>query len=236
MHKTSLNSIKGVFNDLTDLFYPRLCPGCENVLRRNEKILCLNCMFNMPKTDHFEERENPLEKVFWGRLPLNWAAALYNFRKKGIVQNLVHNIKYRGQKEAAEFAGKQFAQELTNSELDKPGIIIPVPLHKRKLKQRGFNQSYHFGLGISKELQIPINDDILVRKIHTGTQTRKNRFERWKNVGHIFALQKSRLIENRHVLLIDDIVTSGATIEASGLKILEADGVSLSVGVIGQAT
>lgn len=228
--------IKKLGSDLIDLFYPRLCLGCEGTLRRNESFICLHCYYYLARSGDFENRENELEKTFQGRLPLKWAAALYRFRKKGRVQNLIHNIKYRGQNEAAKFIGEEYGRALKNSALNLPEKIVPVPLHKKKLKERGFNQSTWFAYGIASQLGVPVLEDALKRNVYTETQTKKSRYERWKNVGEIFSLDNPDAIKNCHLLLVDDIVTSGATMEACGIKLLEAENVQLSIGVIGKAS
>ncbi len=170
-----------------------------------------------------------------GRLPLEYGAALYWFRKEGLVQNLIHNIKYKGQKAGAVLAGNEFGKALIKTNLNKPEVVIPVPLHKSKLRKRGFNQSYYFAKGIGKVLEIPVESQVLSRKRATSTQTRKSRLERWENVEHVFAIKNKEPVIGKHALLVDDVVTTGATLESCGIRLLDSGSQKISVGVIAMA-
>lgn len=203
-----------MINDFFNLIFPKLCCGCNNALLKNEDIICVSCIVNLPKTNFHLDKENPVNKVFWGRVQIEMATSFYLFSKKSKVQNLLHQLKYKGVREVGFVVGKLFGYDLMESKHFK-GIdfIVPVPLHKNKLKKRGYNQSEWIANGISESMNIPVNLESLYRKIDSQTQTKKGRYKRWENVGEIFGISNSKL-ENKTVLLVDDVVTTGATIEA----------------------
>ena len=203
-----------MINDFFNLIFPKLCCACNNALLRNEEIICTSCTVNLPKTDFHLDKENPVNKVFWGRVQIEMATSFYSFSKKSKVQRLLHHLKYKGIKEVGVVVGRLFGYDLKESEYFK-GIdyIVPVPLHKKKLKKRGYNQSEWIAMGISETMEIPINSDSLYRKVDSNTQTKKTRYKRWENVEEIFGVLNNKL-DNKNVLLIDDVVTTGATIEA----------------------
>jgi len=203
-----------MINDFFNLIFPKLCSACNGALLKSEKIICLNCVINLPKTDFHKEKENPVNKVFWGRVDVEMATSFYLFSKKSKVQNLLHSLKYKGVKEVGSVLGELFGYELNESEFYKDiDFIITVPLQKNKLKKRGYNQSEWIALGLSKSMKIPVNIDSLYRKSDSETQTKKSRYKRWENVGEIFGLANNDL-EGKRILLVDDVVTTGATLEA----------------------
>ena len=203
-----------MFNDFFNLIFPKLCCSCNNALLKNENIICISCIVSLPKTNFHLDKENPVNKVFWGRVKIEMAASFYLFSKKSKVQNLLHHLKYKGVKEVGTIVGKLFGYDLAASEYFKDiDFIVPVPLHKKKLKKRGYNQSEWIAIGIAESMKVPINIDSLCRKVDSQTQTKKGRYKRWENVGEIFGITNDKL-NNKSVLLIDDVVTTGATIEA----------------------
>ncbi len=203
-----------MFNDFFNLIFPKLCCSCSEALVKNEKIICTLCIATLPKTNFWIDKENPVNKVFWGRVQIEMATSFYSFRKESKVQNLLHHLKYKGVKEVGAELGKLFGYELRNSEyFAEIDFIVPVPLHKNKFKKRGYNQSEWIAQGISESMKIPINKETLYRRIDSKTQTKKSRFKRWENVDEIFAISNNEL-DNKRILLIDDVVTTGATIEA----------------------
>ena len=218
-----------MLNDFLDLIFPRLCCACNQVLLKNEKVICVACIINLPKTNFHLDKDNSINKIFWGRVRIEMAASFYFFSKQSKVQNLLHNLKYKSIKEIGIVVGKLYGYELKQSEHFKDvDCIIPVPLHKNKLKKRGYNQSEYFAIGISMTMGIPVKSDFLYRKIDSKTQTKKGRFKRWENVEDIFGVYPSN-IKEMNVLLVDDVVTTGATIEAcaqllinSGCKVFVA--------------
>lgn len=203
-----------MINDFFNLIFPKICCACNTALLKNEDIICLKCVVGLPKTNFHNDEENPVNKVFWGRVDVEMATSFYVFSKKSKVQNLLHNLKYKGVKEVGSKVGELFGIELKNSTFyNEIDFIIPVPLHKNKLRKRGYNQSEWIAKGLSKSMGIPLDTNSLYRKSDSQTQTKKSRYKRWENVGEIFDVS-TKLIKGKKILLVDDVVTTGATIEA----------------------
>ncbi len=222
-----------LINDFMSLIYPRHCEACENILFQHETFICHLCMISLPKCDSLQLTNQQLHLLFMGRIPLVNASSFYAFEKKGRVQQLLHAIKYQHQKELAAHIGNLFVKEYANNNLfEDMDIIIPIPLHKKKLKQRGYNQSEWFAKGISAQTKKEIDITSLRRTIETSTQTKKKKFQRWKNVEGIFELHHQHHLTNKHVLLVDDVITTGATIEAAWQVLKDIEGIRLSVASI----
>ncbi len=215
--------------DFISLFYPRTCATCGAILPGNNQVLCTWCMHSLPETGFYGSTGNPVEELFYGRVPVLHATALLFFDKGSKYRRLLYELKYNGRKEIGKFLGNLIGSRLKESDFELPDIIIPVPLHKAKFRRRGFNQSTVIAKGISDILNIPVTENVLFRKIFTTTQTRKGRYERWQNVEDIFETKILESVKNKHILLIDDIVTTGATFEAAGRCLLKIPGVTLSL-------
>lgn len=224
------------FDNLISLFYPRLCVGCQNALQQNEKLLCLDCLMHLPETNYHKESENELKLIFAGRVPVQEVAALLFYKKGNRVQRILHNLKYKGEKEIGfllgEYYGRKLLEEIRFQNVD---VIIPIPLHPEKLKKRGYNQSEWIAKGLSKGMNIPYNTNVLIRNHYTETQTRKSRFNRWENVKSVFEVQNGILIEGKHILLCDDVLTTGATTEAAIQQLIEIKDVKVSVVTLATA-
>jgi ComF family protein len=219
-----------ILSDLLWLLFPELCASCDKALNSGEVCLCTYCRYHLPKTNFHLEKENPLVKQFWGKIPVNAAAACYYFSKGEKVQHLVHQLKYQGKKEVGNFVGEAYGTDLRQSELfSSAEIVIPVPLHASKLRKRGFNQSDFFGQGVAKTMNIPFSADALKRNLATETQTRKHRYERFENVDRVFEVGKPELLQGKHVLLVDDVITTGSTLTACAEAILELPGTKVSI-------
>jgi ComF family protein len=219
-----------LLRDLLSLFYPELCPSCSNLLSRDEKTICLSCRFLMPKTGYETVADNPVARMFWGRVRLNAVSACYFFVKKGRVQPLIHELKYKSNKKAGHFLGVEMAKQIIQSPLyEGVDFIVPVPLHPKKIKLRGYNQSEIIADGMTEVMKAPMNKDVLVREVATSSQTRKSREARWQNVKDIFVLKETELFEGKHILLIDDVITTGSTIEACANTLLKVKGIKVSV-------
>lgn len=226
-----------LIHDIVSLFFPRVCPGCGNLLYKNEEVLCLRCLANLPKTNFHLIRENAVEEIFWGRIKINHAVSFLYFAKDGLTQNIIHNLKYKGNQQIGVLMGTLYGQELKTAGIfDDLDVIIPVPLHWKKLKKRGFNQSEFFGKGLSTSLRVPQRPDLLARKVNTATQTKKTRAERLDNVSGVFEVTDKAFLENKHVLIVDDVITTGATLEATATTLLEIPGVRVSFASIGFAS
>lgn len=227
----------GFINDLMSLVYPRHCEACEGALFRHETYICNLCRTTLPRSRFHLDAGNPLATKFYGRVPFHRASSFLLFEKSGKVQRMLHAIKYQGQKELAFHLGKLYAGELSDSDcFSGVDAVVPVPLHARKLKQRGFNQSEWFAMGLAEGLGKPLDATSLVRVRDTGTQTRKRRYERWENVEGIFELKQPDAFNGRHVLVADDVITTGATLEATWLALKAAEGVKVSLCSIAFAT
>jgi ComF family protein len=198
---------------LIDIFFPHVCLGCHHALMRNEYHLCTKCMLNMPTTNFHRQSDNPIEKAFWGRHPIHRAFAFLYFRKEGMVQTILHQIKYKGNQELAVWMGKVYGSELAVHEFKADGLVA-VPLHEHKLRKRGYNQAALFAQGLSETTGIPDLSASVARITHTETQTKKSRFDRWTNVSEVFTTVQPELVENKHIVICDDVITTGATIEA----------------------
>ena len=219
-----------MFQTLINLFFPPVCSGCHSFLLSNENVICTLCRHNIPLTNHHLNRENETFKKFYGRIPVEHSSALLYFHKKGIVQELIHNLKYKGQEEIGTVLGEWYAEDLKNSTLiNSVDKIIPVPLHKRKLRERGYNQVTNFGLALSKNLNIPYESDILVRNVYSKTQSKKSLLNRSDGIDTIFDVVFTEKDHNKHFLLIDDVITTGSTLEACSHALLKIPGAKISI-------
>jgi ComF family protein len=226
-----------LLKDFISLFYPEVCLTCGEGLAEKEEFICASCFYKLPKTDYHNNPANTLYKAFYGRAEIVAAAAFCFYAKGGMVQDLVHEIKYKGKKELGTRFGKWYGLELKNippfSELD---VIIPVPLHPKKLKRRGYNQSACFAEGLSESMKVAVLPNGLKRIKDTETQTNKSRFSRWENVKDVFIAENTEQLRNKHVLLVDDIITTGATMEACIHALNALPVASVSVASIGYVT
>lgn len=217
-------------NHLINLFYPQVCPACGNLLTRNEETVCLTCRYLLPKTEYEKNADNPLAQMFYGQVNFNAVTAEFFFSKTGKVQHLLHQLKYEGNQDAGFFLGQQLGESIKDAELFS-GIdfIIPIPLHPKKEHLRGYNQSHVIAQGVEDKTSIPIMRDCLYRKVFTSTQTKKSREERWENVKDIFDLKNGERLKGRHILLIDDVLTTGATLLAAGITLSKIENIKISV-------
>lgn len=217
------------FESITNLFYPRVCVACGRSLFQWEYLVCTRCRALLPKTGYEMNAENPLARLFYGKVRLDAVTACFFFSKEGKVQRLIHELKYKGNKEAGFFLGVELGKTLKEAPLFQGlDYLIPVPLHPRKEKKRGYNQSLMIAQGISEVTNIPIRKDVLVRLVNTATQTHKSKEERWNNVKDIFAVKHSELLEGKYVLLVDDVLTTGSTLEACALRLSDVKGIRIS--------
>lgn len=213
--------MKQLLSEITDLFYPRLCIICNRALMTNERHICLHCMQQMPQTGYHREPENPMEQLFWGSVEIETACAYFFFLPEGAFRHFIHAVKYQGETDAAQYIGAQYATEiLAAGKLGDIDYIIPVPLHPKRLRQRGYNQSEEIAKGFSEVLKKPVRTDILYRNHATETQTHKSVYERWENMQDTFGAKDILLPLYPHFLLIDDVITTGATLIACAQQLL----------------
>ncbi len=212
------------------MLFPHTCLSCRSLLERNEEVICTQCRYALPQTSFHLQADNELARKFWGRIPLKYAFAYLRFIKKGTVQTLLHQLKYNGRQEVGEILGKWYGNELKKSNLaGEFDLVLPVPLHATKLKKRGYNQCDSIAKGLAEGLEIGWDREILVRQKANISQTRKDRIERWENVADIFMLKEAEKIKNKNILLVDDVITTGATLEACSLALQNAGCKSLSI-------
>lgn len=214
---------------LLHLLYPNLCQGCGTDLLPHKSSLCLRCLHSLPYTNFEKYPANPVEKIFWGRLPIINASAQFYFTKESLMQRLLHLFKYKEAKDLGLQLGTLMGVQLKASGRFDADALIPLPLFPKRERRRGYNQAMVLCEGISRIMNIPILLKAIIRPEYTETQTIKGRMERWKNMEGKFLLKKPNLLDNKHILLVDDVVTTGATLEACGNELLKAPGLQLSI-------
>lgn len=228
---------KNILNSFIELFSPRLCVCCGDRLSEFEKYICFECLSNLPKTNHLTKYDNSIEVYFAGRFPFVRIAAYAYFTKGGSLQKIIHECKYRNNPHFCVFMGELCGTEVSKTSfINSIDYIVPIPLHKDRLKKRGYNQTQLIAEGISKHTNIPLLNNNLVRIINNPSQTKSNRFERWKNSEGIFGVENPLLFENKHILLVDDVVTTGSTLEVCAKLILKCSGAKISIYTIGATT
>lgn len=217
---------------MLNLLFPLECIGCNDIISSDEEILCITCRHHLPLTNFHKIGHDSLKNKFYGHFPVENATALLFFEKKGLTQKLIHQLKYRGVKKIGSFLGKWLGAELAEipdySDID---VVIPVPLHKQKLKKRGYNQVADFGKELAKALQSSYRDDILIKITKTGSQVFKTRILRFESE-EVFTVQNLKEIQNSHILLVDDVITTGATIEKCALQLLKGKNIKISIATM----
>lgn len=222
--------MKSMLTDFLNLLFPNICIVCGESLHKHEQQLCINCIHRIPKTNYHLATNNPIEKRFWGKVPIHRGTSFFFFQKGSPYQKILHSLKYRRNQEIGELLGKYAAEELLDSvDFSTIDIIIPVPLHPKKYKTRGYNQSECIGKGLSKILEKPIDTTSLIRIRENTTQTKKSVFERYENTEGIFILQNQNNLTGKHVLLVDDVLTTGSTLEACVRTLIKIEGIKVSI-------
>ena len=231
-----MNVLTRYLADFTSLLFPHLCPACGEALIANEHILCTECRYSFPFTNFHLQPDNIVAQQFWGKIQLQGAYSLYYFSKGGKVQNLMHQFKYRGMKQIGNLLGNIAGGQLAQNEVfNTVDLIVPVPLHRKRLQQRGYNQSAHFAEGLAEKLNAAVEINNLVRTTITETQTHKSRFARFENMQDVFTIENPERLKNKHVLLVDDVITTGSTLEACGTQLLKIEGLKLSIATVAYA-
>ena len=225
--------IKRLANDVISLLFPELCNGCGRHLFYGEKEICTKCLFDLPFTDYHLFADNRVAKQLWGRLPCNAAMAMLYFKKGTKVQNLIHSLKYKDKTAVGVKLGYLLGERLKLSEqYTTIDLIIPVPLHPKKERTRGYNQSKYIADGIAEVLNVPVSNSHLLRKLATSSQTKKSRYIRYENMQDVFQISNAEELKQLHVLLVDDVITTGSTLEACGNSLLTANIAKLSIAAV----
>jgi ComF family protein len=219
------------------LLFPSICKGCGEVLGSSRSVICRACESGLPKTNFVEDPDNPVAQIFWGRARVENAASVFYYRKGELLQKLIHQLKYKGGKETGIYLGNIAGKLLTGTNiLRQADVLVPVPLHYRKQKIRGYNQTELLAKGIHEVTKIPVVSQAVIRTVHSQSQTRRGRFERWQNVEGIFKVINHQHLVKKHILVLDDVVTTGSTLEAFCHALEEVAGSKMSVLTIGYAT
>lgn len=219
-----------MLKNLINLLFPKLCAGCNSLLLQNEELICTNCRHDLPLTQHHLMNNNYIAKKFYGIIPIEFCSAMLYFHKDGIVQNLIHHLKYKNRPEIGTILGNWYANDIREIAKDqKFTTIIPVPLHKKRLKERGYNQITKFCEALSQNLGIEINDQLLYRKMYSKTQTKKSKEARSEITNTLFDVSFTSAHHGKHFLLVDDVITSGATLEACARALLKIPDVKISI-------
>lgn len=229
--------MSNLLTNFLELFYPNVCPSCSEYNINTDWGICLSCQYKIAKTDfHKQPNDNAFKEKFIGRVPLEAATAIFYYEKGNRAQKLIYHLKYYGKPKLGERLGRAYGSLLIKqTAFQNIDIILPIPLHPKKLKIRGYNQSTAFAKGLSERMNCPYSDDILQKKTHTESQTRKDKFERFENVLEVFDIKQPQRLEGKHVLLVDDVITTGATLEACAIKIAAIPNTKVSMATIGYA-
>jgi len=223
---------KEIKNSLLHLLFPHICDSCGSDIIDEASNLCMKCIAEMPQTNFHLHANNPIEKIFWGRLPIINATAQYYFVKESMMQHLMHQLKYKGNKELGKQLGRLMGHDLKKaSRFNSIDLLVPLPLFPSKEKRRGYNQATILCEGIAEVMNVEISRDAIIRTQFTETQTRKGRLERWQNMEGKFHLMNPEKIRNKNILLVDDVITTGATLEACGHELLQAS-LKLSIATL----
>lgn len=224
------DEIYSLVEDTISIIYPSLCAACDELLVKGEDVICTNCAILLPRTNFHQIAGNVIEKQFWGKVQIEGATAYYHFHKGEKVQTLMHRFKYENRPDIGVRIGQLCATELKNFHpYNDVELILPIPLHKRKLRTRGYNQAAAFAEGLSSSFEIPFFPNAIGRTKFTSTQTKKSRIERYTNVKSVFKIKNPQKLMNKHILLVDDVVTTGSTLATCVEELKQIEGVKVSL-------
>ena len=217
------------------LFFPKNCEACGTNLLKSEDVLCTQCLYDIPKTKFHEKEDNRINRLFYGITNIKYSTAFFYFKQGSKFRSLIHKLKYNNQRELGIDLGRMFGRELKDSFFNEINLIIPVPLHSAKKRKRGYNQSEMIAIGMAEIMEKQLSTKHLIRSKYTETQTKKTLEERRNNVDSAFKVLKSETLKNKHILLIDDVVTTGSTLVACANELLKIEGLIVSTAVLGFA-
>ena len=226
------NKLFRLAEDLLWMMYPSLCAACGRPLFTGEECICTPCRYRLPKTGFHTHAENPVIKHFWGKVRIQRATAYYYFSKGQRVQELIHQLKYKGRKDVGDTVGKLMGNDLKKSDFNAVDLIVPVPLHKSRQKVRGYNQCDCIGEGLSAGLNKKFSPHVLERREATQTQTNKSRYDRYRNVENIFTVAEPEMVRGKNILLIDDVITTGSTLISCAEAILNVPDTEVFIAAI----
>ena len=227
-----------LFSDFVNLIYPNCCEVCGTPLGLRERVMCSGCRYKLPRTGYWLQKENPVAQIFWGRVPVETACALFFMSKGSPYRKLLHKLKYANKPHIGVTLGQLLGNELAKAAAySDVELIVPVPLHPKRERKRGYNQSEKIAAGIGTATGKPVRTDVIFRRQYNETQTKKTREERWSNVSEIFAVHPhaAALIAGKHILLVDDVLTTGSTVEACAATMLNAAACRVSVVTVAVA-
>lgn len=225
-----------MINDFVSMLFPNYCLMCMESLEKGEEVICIHCKYDLPVTNYHVNKSTEILNKFWGKLPIKYAWAYLSFTKQGKVQRMLHKLKYSGHQEIGVLLGHWYGYELKLAKLDKEfDSILPVPLHPAKLKKRGYNQSDTFAKGLSESMVLPWYQDVLQKGIANQTQTNKKRLERWQNVKDVYIIKNEMAVSGKRILLVDDVITTGSTLEACARTLLDNGCKEVSIATIATA-
>ncbi len=224
------NQLSIVTNSVLDIIYPNQCAICNTDLNHTEHYLCFICKYDLPYLKQDDFIHTQLKKLFWGRVEISNIFSLLNYQKGNQTQKLLHLLKYNNKNKLAQYFGEMLGNVITNKSIFD--LIIPVPLHPKKKRIRGYNQSTIIAKGINQKLNGVINENLLIRNNFNFSQTNFSKYDRWENVSSIFEVVKPKKIKNKHILLVDDVLTTGATIEACVKELLKIEGCKVSIATL----
>ncbi|MBB4034471.1 ComF family protein [Dysgonomonas hofstadii] len=228
--------MKTIFHNFLNLFFPNLCVVCNSRLSEGEEHICTDCLLLLPKTNFHLQPDNRLEEFFAGRIPFEKIAAYAYFIKGGSIQQIIHELKYNRNPRIGQFIGRLCGEQIKGSDfISSVDLLVPIPLHPKREKQRGYNQSLEVCKGLSESIGIPVDQSTLIRKINNQSQTKNSRFDRWKNVEDIFSITDTDAFKDKHILLVDDVITTGSTLESAAKEILKSKDAKISIFAVGTA-
>lgn len=228
--------LKTLLGNTLHLFYPHVCTGCGSDLLAENNLLCLRCINELPNTNFAIHPGNPIEKIFWGRIPVTAAHSQFYFSKESLIQHLIHQLKYKNHMAIGFYMGELMGNSLLQSgRFNTIDYLVPLPLYSDKEKKRGYNQATIICNGVSAAMQVPVLTGNVSRQRFTATQTRKHRTERWKNVEGSFIINNPDALMGKRILLVDDVITTGATLEACGSILTQIEGLQLYIASLAHA-
>lgn len=230
------NTFHELYFGFINIFFPRICEACGTALFKNENVICTSCKYHLPTTNFHLNRNNFVERLFWGKVEIEAGTSFLMYQKGERVQKLIHKLKYKNKPQIGEKLGELMGEQLAISPaFNDADFIIPLPLHPKKKKIRGYNQAEHICIGLSKKMNIELVSNQLIRKKHTSTQTKKAKYERYLNVKNIFAVKSPENLENKKIIIVDDVVTTGSTMEAAIATLSNISDIKICIATLAYA-